>query len=237
MIEQVRQCHLLVSEYRHMRRLCKVTDEKETTTIEDLRNQLTVELEKSAKAEVQLVDATAEFENARSGSVDELLKAAKQLEATKRSVATNVKSTKVAEYAIEHFAVVGIYASVKADVQKIASKFDITGLLSHDVDTLAITIKFDADGLGDIIVNTLGKRTPVRGTSTGVRRARNVYVKDGQRLSSRELVEQFGTDVLSDETTAKVLDQPGRYGLTHAADKVAEKLGYVKEENGNGESA
>ena len=201
-------------------------------TIEDLNSenlsaQAAVEL-----ANVQLENATAAFENARNGTMTELLTAAKSVESAQRDVAKADKQLKSTAYAVEHFATVGIYESVKAAVAKASDKWPLSELLTHDVHEVTIRVNIDDDGrAGEIVVNTLGKKTRLASTNGG-RRSRIAYVKGDESLNSRQLVEAYGVTELGEERTARVLDDPGRFGLTHAADSIAQKLGYDKQQNG-----
>lgn len=190
-----------------------------------------------AQANEQLATATTGFENARSGPMEDLLKAAKGVESAQRDVAKADKQLKATAYAVEHFATVGIYESIKASVLKVADKWALSELLAHDVHEVVIGFSINDNGsvaTDGMRINTLGKKTRIPGTNGG-RRSKNMYVKDGESLNSREIVDRFGADVLGEEQASKVLAEPGRFGLTHAADRVAKDRGYEKQ-SVNGES-
>lgn len=206
-------------------------------TIEELNTaHSSADIELSGATD-RLATVTASFESSRDGSMEDLLKAAKAVEAAQKDIAKADKQLKSTAYAVEHFATVGIYESIKAAVLKAADKWALSELLTHDVHEVVIGFSINDDGsvaTESMRINTLGKKTRIAGVSGG-RRSKNVYVKDGVSLNSRELVEMHGTEELGEERTAKVLDEPGRFGLTHAADSIATKLGYDKQ-SVNGES-
>lgn len=61
------------------------------------------------------------------------------------------------------------------------------------------------------------------------RRGRNVFVSpQGTRYTSRQLVEQFGQEVLGHEMYGKVMRDPHNYGLSHQADRIAKAKGLRK---------
>ena len=201
-------------------------------TIEELNSALESAQVEVGAVDVKLSEATATFENARDGSMSDLLKAAKSVESAQREVAKADKQLKSTAYAVEHFATVGIYESIKAAVAKASDKWPLSELLTHDVHEVTIRVNIDDDGkAGEIVVNTLGKKTRLASTNGG-RRSRISYVKGDESLNSRQLVEAYGVEVIGEERTARVLDDPGRFGLTHAADSIAEKQGYEKTQNG-----
>ena len=201
-------------------------------TIEELNNQNDSAVEAVASASEQLAIATATFESSRDGCMTDLLKAAKAVESAQKDTTKADKQLKSTAYAIEHFATVGIYESIKESVLKASNKWSLSDLLTHDVHEVTIRVNIDDNGsAGEVVVNTLGRKTRLASTNGG-RRSRIAYVKDGESFNSRELVERHGADELGEERTAKVLDEPGRFGLTHAADSIATKLGYDKQQNG-----
>ena len=203
-----------------------------TPTIEELNSAQTDAQVGASVADEKLSEATASFENARSGTMTELLTAAKSVESAQRDVAKADKQLKSTAYAVEHFATVGIYESIKAAVAKASDKWPLSELLTHDVHEVTIRVNIEDNGkAGEIVVNTLGKKTRLASTNGG-RRSRIAYVKGDESLNSRQLVEAYGIEELGEERTARVLDDPGRFGLTHAADSIATKLGYDKTSNG-----
>ncbi len=202
------------------------------STIEELNSALTDAQVGAGVADEKLETATATFESSRDGPMTDLLKAAKAVESAQKDVAKADKQLKSTAYAIEHFATVGIYESIKAAILKVSDKWPLSELLTHDVHEVTIRVNIEDDGsAGEIVVNTLGRKTRLASTNGG-RRSRIAYVKDGESFNSRELVERYGSEELGEERTAKVLDEPGRFGLTHAADSIATKLGYDKQSNG-----
>ena len=202
------------------------------TTIEELNSANATAVENIEGSHEKLAEATAAFENARNGTMTELLSAAKSVESAQKDVAKADKQLKSTAYAVEHFATVGIYESIKAAVAKASDKWPLSELLTHDVHEVTIRVNIEDNGkAGEIVVNTLGKKTRLASTNGG-RRSRISYVKGDESLNSRQLVEAYGVEVIGEERTARVLDDPGRFGLTHAADSIAEKQGYEKTQNG-----
>ena len=201
-------------------------------TIEELNSAQATAVENIEGSHEKLDEATATFDSSRDGSMSDLLKAAKSVESAQREVAKADKQLKSTAYAVEHFATVGIYESIKAAVAKASDKWPLSELLTHDVHEVTIRVNIEDDGrAGEIVVNTLGKKTRLASTNGG-RRSRIAYVKGDESLNSRQLVEAYGIEELGEERTARVLDDPGRFGLTHAADSIATKLGYDKTSNG-----
>ncbi len=172
----------------------------------------------------ELTDANKAFETLRtSGSAEDLVKAA-------NAVTKATRTADKAKHEADTFELVAVYESIRSDVMKhVAGKIDMTLLAVHDVKSVTITVPVDADNAIEadkVSVNTLGKRTVLKATGNGGTRSRYVYGPD--KLNSRELVEQFGPDELGAEKTQATLDEPSKHGLTHIADRIANKLGYDK---------
>ena len=157
-------------------------------TIEELNSENSLALSAINEAQEQLATATAAFDAGRDGEMTELLKLAKSVESAQKDVSKADKQLKASAYAVEHFATVGIYESIKASVLKAADKWNLAELLTHDVHEVVIGFSIDDNGSPSIEgfrINTLGKKTRIPGTGGG-RRSKNMYIKDGESLNSRE---------------------------------------------------
>lgn len=179
-----------------------------------------VALASETKADVN--KAQKAFEDLRKqGSAEDLVKAA-------HTVTTATRAHTKAQHEADTFELVAVYEGIRAAVLPLTAKIDMAMLEKHDVNAVIVTIPIHTDGQIDpasIVVNTLGKRTVVKGSGNG-QRTRYVYGPD--RLNSRQVVEQHGPDEIGAERTQATLDEPSKFGLTHTADRIATKLGWDK---------
>ncbi len=182
----------------------------------------------ASQAKEGLATATKEFEALRAkGSATELVKAA-------QAVTTATRQTEKTEFEVNTFELVGIYEGIRGQVLEALKRWDVKTLLGKDVTTVHITVPIGADGTTpeQVVVNTLGRKTIIRGTSSGdgSRSKKEMFNEaTGQTMTPRLFLEQFGGDVLGD-IAAKALAEPARYGLVDYAERCARKqdAGWVK---------
>lgn len=155
------------------------------------------------------------------GSAADIVKAATAVTKQER-LATKAQSD------VDQFALVSVYESIRAAVLPIVGKFDMGTMANHDIAAVTITVPVSSEAVDaeKVVVNTLGKRTVTRASANGGSRTRYVYGPDG--LNSRQVVEAHGEDEVGTERRDATLAEPSKYGLTHLADRIANKLEWGK---------
>ena len=176
----------------------------------------------ASESKSDLGKAQKAFEDLRkSGSAEDLVKAA-------HIVTTATRSHGKAQTEADTFELVAVYETIRAAALPLAPGGKVTEtLLRHNVASITITIPVQTEPINaeQVIVNTLGKRTVVKGSGNGTR-TRYVYGPD--KLNSRQVVETEGAAEVGEEKAAATLAEPSKFGLTHLADRIAGKLGWDK---------
>ncbi len=175
----------------------------------------------ASETKTEVGKAQKAFEALRaSGSAEELVKAA-------HVVTTATRAYSKAQHEADTFELVAVYGAIRAAVAPLVAKFDMATMGKHDVSAITITVPVSTEPLDieKLVVNTLGKRTVVKGGGNG-QRTRYVYGPD--KLNSRQVVEAHGADEIGAERTQATLDEPSKFGLTHTADRIAKKLDWDK---------
>ena len=176
----------------------------------------------ASESKTDLGKAQKAFEDLRkNGSAEDLVKAA-------HTVTTATRSYGKAQTEADTFELVGVYGLIRAGIPKLAKEaFDMPTLLKYDVSSVTITVPVGTDPLDieKIVVNTLGKRTVVKGVGNG---SRTRYVYGPDKLNSRQVVEAEGAAEVGAEKAEATLAEPSKFGLTHLADRIAGKLGWDK---------
>jgi hypothetical protein len=150
-------------------------------------------------------------------------------------------ATRKAESAIREladFALVGIYEAVKVQIEKLGDKLlhptDVATLLEKQVSMLSISVPLSADGLGTIVVNTLGRKTRVASTGGNGTRARWEMRCGSESMECRAFLESDYGLALGEHKDGglmrdRVLAEPARYGLSDYAARAGAKCDPVWE--------
>ncbi len=175
----------------------------------------------ASESKTDLGKAQKAFEDLRkNGSAEDLVKAA-------HTVTTATRSYGKAQTEADTFELVAVYGAIRAAIVPLVAKFDMATMAKHDVGSIAITIPVSVDPVDAalVVVNTLGKRTVVKGSGNG---SRTRYVYGPDKLNSRQVVEAEGAAEVGAEKAEATLAEPSKFGLTHLADRIAGKLGWDK---------
>ena len=176
----------------------------------------------ASESKTDLGKAQKAFEDLRkNGSAEDLVKAA-------HTVTTATRSYGKAQTEADTFELVAVYETIRAAILSLTPKaFDMATMARHNVAAVTITVPV-GDGPVEsdkLVVNTLGKRTVVKGAGDG---SRTRYVYGPDKLNSRQVVEAEGAAEVGAEKAEATLAEPSKFGLTHLADRIAGKLGWDK---------
>ena len=204
---------------------------QEATTLEELQARHAEDLHAVDEAQAALQDAQIALEKGRKEPIERLLELSKAVTAAQNALTGEEKAAARTASRIQNFAFEakkGVRETHKANLEdSIATQVDWDALIDAGVEKAAVavdcenrtvTVKFSGPGI------RTSSGTP-RASGNGTR-GRKVYTLNGESFDSRGMVERFGAQYLTGKVTPEmVLEFPTKHGLSHIADRLADKVG------------